>query len=156
MSEATAADIDRLWVWGADADRPRLLHSMIRIRDIDESLRFYRDGMGMKLLDRYDFEAYKFSILFLSFDDYDAGPAIELTYNWGVEEPYSHGSGYGHIALGVPDVAETVKTLAEHGGTVTKEPYVLVPGGPTMAFVKDPDGYSIELIQTRRTEAANG
>ncbi len=155
MGETSMTD-DKLWVWGADATRPRLLHSMIRIRDVDASLRFYRDGMGMKLLDRYDFEAYEFSILFLSFDDYGDGPAIELTYNWGVEEPYSHGSGYGHIALGVPDVAETVKALAGHGGTVTREPYQLVPGGPTMAFVKDPDGYAIELIQTRRPDASDG
>jgi lactoylglutathione lyase len=147
---------DKLWVWGEKATRPRLLHAMIRIRDVDASLRFYREGMGMKLLDRYDFEAYKFSILFLSFDEYDEGPAIELTYNWGVEEPYSHGSGYGHIALGVPDVAGTAKALADHGGTITKEPYQLVSGGPTMAFVKDPDGYSIELIQTRRPDTSGG
>src|SRR5271154_2177378 len=99
-----ATDTSKLWVWGVDAERPRLLHSMIRVRDVDASLRFYRDGIGMRVLDRYDFEEHKFSILFLSFDDYDAGPAIELTYNWGVEEPYSHGSGYGHVALGVPDV----------------------------------------------------
>jgi len=151
MAEATEMEQDRLWVWGSEANRPRLLHSMIRIRDVDASLRFYIDGMGMKVLDRYDFEEYRFSILFLSFDDYEGGPALELTYNWGVEEPYSHGSGYGHIALGVPDVAETVGALAAHGGTVTREPYVLVPGGPTMAFVKDPDGYAIELIQTRRS-----
>lgn len=156
MGDVTKSDDDKLWVWGQDAARPRLLHSMIRIRDVDASLRFYRDGMGMKLLDRYDFEAYQFSILFLSFDGYEDGPAIELTYNWGVEEPYTHGTGYGHIALGVPDVAETARALADHGGTITKEPYVLVPGGPTMAFVKDPDGYSIELIQTRRPELSGG
>lgn len=155
MSDPADAE-DKLWVWGTDATRPRLLHSMIRVRDIDASLGFYCDGMGMKLLDRYDFEAYKFSILFLSFDDYGAGPAIELTYNWGVEEPYSHGSGYGHIALGVPDVKQTAMTLAEHGGIISKEPYVLVPGGPMMAFVKDPDGYSIELIQTHRSEDSRG
>ena len=151
MSDTIAGD-DKLWVWGTDAKGPRLLHSMIRIRDVDASLRFYRDGMGMKLLDRYDMEEYKFSILFLSFDDYGDGPAIELTYNWGVEEPYTHGTGYGHVALGVPDVAETVSVLAQHGGIVTKEPYQLVPGGPMMAFVKDPDGYSIELIQTHRQD----
>lgn len=156
MGDETKTDDDKLWVWGQDASRPRLLHSMIRIRDVDASLRFYRDGMGMTLLDRYDFEAYKFSILFLSFDGYEGGPAIELTYNWGVEEPYTHGSGYGHIALGVPDVATTAAMLADHGGTITKEPYALVPGGPTMAFVKDPDGYSIELIQTRRPAAVDG
>lgn len=154
---ADPADIDdRLWVWGADARRPRLLHSMIRVRDVDKSLRFYRDGMGMKILDRYDFDAHKFSILFLSYDDYGSGPALELTYNWEREEPYTHGTGYGHIALGVPDVARTAQVLAEHGGTITKEPYRLVEGGPMMAFVKDPDGYSIELIQTCRQDDSDG
>ena len=113
MSETGEMETDRLWVWGSKAQRPRLLHSMIRIRDVDASLRFYVDGMGMKLLDRYDIEAHRFSILFLSFDEYEDGPALELTYNWGVEEPYTHGSGYGHIALGVPDVAQTVGALAQ-------------------------------------------
>src|SRR5277367_6024722 len=145
-----SAAIDKLWVWGQVAERPRLLHTMIRIRDVDAALRFYRDGLGMRLLDRYDFGEQRFSILFLSFDDYSDGPALELTYNWDVEEPYSHGSGFGHIALGTPDVDTVVSRLAEHGGTITRTPYQLVPEGPTMAFVKDPDGYSIELIQTQR------
>jgi len=154
MVEASKVDTDQLWNWGAKATRGRLLHTMIRIRDVDASLKFYRDGMGMKLLDRYDFEAHKFSILFLSFDEYADGPAIELTYNWGKEEPYTHGSGYGHVALGVPNVKEMVTRLASHGGTVLREPYVLVEGGPTLAFVRDPDGYSIELIQTNREGVA--
>ena len=149
-----ATNTSKLWVWGVDAERPRLLHSMIRVRDVEAALRFYRDGMGMRLLDRYDFEAHRFSILFLSFDDYADGPALELTYNWDTEAPYSHGSGYGHVALGVPDVGLAVRRLAESGGTVTREPYRLVDGGPAMAFVKDPDGYSIELIQTRLGETA--
>ena len=149
------ADIDRPWVWGQQADKPRILHSMIRVRDVDASLRFYCDGMGMHLLDRYDFEQHRFSILFLSFDDYEGGPALELTYNWDVEQPYGHGSGYGHVALGVPDVAQTAERLASAGGMVTREPYQLLPGGPALAFVKDPDGYSIELIQTRRTTGAS-
>ena len=144
------AEVDKLWVWGQAEERPRLLHTMIRVRDIDAALRFYRDGLAMRLLDRYDFGAQRFSILFLSFSDYSDGPALELTYNWDVEEPYSHGSGFGHIALGTPDVAEAVGRLAEYGGTVFRPPYQLVPEGPTMAFVRDPDGYLIELIQTQR------
>jgi lactoylglutathione lyase len=150
MASASEADIDKLWVWGRVAEVPRLLHSMIRIRDIDASLNFYCAGLGMRLLDRYDFESHRFSILFLSFDDYATGPALELTYNWEVEEPYSHGSGYGHVALGVPDIEGTVARLTVHGGTVTRTLYRLVELGPLMAFVKDPDGYSIELIQTRK------
>ena len=98
--------VDPLWAWGEDADRPRVLHSMIRVRDVDASLRFYCDGLGMTLLDRYDFEQGRFSILFLSYAGYRDGPAaIELTCNWDQDEAYSHGSGYGHVAIGVLDVA---------------------------------------------------
>ncbi|WP_232476194.1 lactoylglutathione lyase [Flavisphingomonas formosensis] len=151
---ATAAEtdkIDPLWVWGETADRPRLLHSMLRVRDVEKSLRFYCDGLGMTLLDRYDFEQGRFSILFLSFAGYRDGPAaIELTYNWDTETPYTHGSGYGHIAIGVPDVAAMYARLGDHGGEPVTAPKTMMAGAPELAFVKDPDGYAIELIQIRR------
>lgn len=150
---AAADEAAKFWVWGDAAEAPRLLHSMFRVRDIDASLRFYRDGMGMALLDRFDFEAGRFSILFLSFGTYQDAPAIELTYNWDVELPYDQGSAYGHIALGVPDVAEILARLEVNGGVIARQPYRLVDNGPILAFVKDPDGYSIELIQTKREEA---
>jgi lactoylglutathione lyase len=143
--------IDPLWVWGDAADQPRLLHSMIRVRDVDAALRFYRDGLGMTLLDRYDFEKGRFSILFLSFAGYRDGPAaIELTYNWDQAEDYSHGSGYGHVAIGVPDIAATFERLAEYGGSHVSPPKQMMEGAPKLALVKDPDGYTIELIQIRR------
>lgn len=148
---ASAADIDPLWVWGEDAVEPRLLHSMLRVRDVAASLRFYCDGLGMNLLDRYDLEKGRFSILFLSFAGYRDGPAaIELTWNWDQAEGYTHGSGYGHIAIGVPDIAATYARLAEYGGTQVTPPKSMMEGAPMLAFVKDPDGYAIELIQTRR------
>ncbi|WP_231639136.1 VOC family protein [Sphingomonas profundi] len=151
----SAASIDPMWAWGDAADRPRLLHTMLRVRDVDASLRFYRDGLGMALLDRYDFDKGRFSILFLSFAGYRDGPAaIELTWNWDRSEDYSHGSGYGHIAIGVPDVAAMYDRLADHGGTPGSAPKAMMEGAPLLAFVKDPDGYAIELIQTRRAIAA--
>jgi len=144
-------EIDPMWAWGDNADQPRLLHSMIRVRDVDAALRFYRDGLGMTLLDRYDFEKGRFSILFLSFAGYRDGPAaIELTYNWDQAEDYSHGSGYGHVAIGVPDVGAVYERLAEYGGTQVSAPRAMMEGTPQLAFVKDPDGYAIELIQIRR------
>jgi lactoylglutathione lyase len=147
--------IDPMWVWGETAEAPRVLHSMIRVRDVDKSLRFYRDGLGMTLLNRYDFEKGRFSILFLSFAGYRDGPAaLELTYNWDQDENYSHGSGYGHVAIGVPDVGEMYERLGSFGGTQVSAPKPMIIGAPELAFVKDPDGYSIELIQTRRSRNA--
>jgi lactoylglutathione lyase len=144
--------IDPLWAWGEADEMPRFLHSMIRVRNVGDSVRFYVDGLGMKLLDRYDIETGRFSILFLSFSGYRDGPAaLELTYNWDQGEDYTHGSGYGHIAIGVPDVAAMYERLAGYGGTQVTPPKVMLEGAPQLAFVKDPDGYSIELIQTRRS-----
>lgn len=147
--------VDPLWVWGEDTEKPRLLHSMFRVRDVDASLRFYCDGLGMTLLDRYDFEAGRFSILFLSYAGYRDGPAaLELTYNWDQDSSYTHGSGYGHIAIGVPDVPAMWTRLAEFGGVQGTAPKAMLPGAPQLAFVTDPDGYAIELIQIRRAPVA--
>jgi len=148
--------IDPLWVWGEDATAPRVLHTMFRVRDVDASLRFYCDGLGMCLLDRYDFESGRFSILFLSYAGYrDGEAALELTYNWDQTEDYSHGSGYGHIAIGVPDVAAMWNRLPEFGGRQGTAPKTMMPGAPQLAFVYDPDGYAIELIQINRASTAS-
>ncbi len=145
-------DMD-LWVWGDKARSPRILHSMIRVADLDRSLAFYCGLLGMKQLSRVDIAAARFSIVFVSFaDDFDSG-AIELTYNWdhpANTEGYSHGTGYGHVAIGVPDVSAECERLRAAGATISVEPKILIAGGPALAFVKDPDGYAIELIQTRR------
>lgn len=149
------SDVDPLWVWGEDTQTPRILHSMFRVRDIDASLRFYCDGLGMQLLDRYDFEQGRFSILFLSYAGYRAGPAaLELTYNWDQEADYSHGSGYGHIAIGVPDVPAMWSRLTQFGGRQGSAPKSMLEGAPQLAFVQDPDGYAIELIQVNRQPSA--
>lgn len=148
-SQATEEFNPAYWVWGSAADRPRVLHTMIRVRDLDAALGFYRDGLGMKVLDRYDFESGRFSIVFLAFGSYDEGGGIELTWNWDVEQAYSHGSGYGHVAIGVPDLDATVIRLESLGVQIPVRPKRQAPGAPRLAFARDPDGYSIELIQTR-------
>lgn len=149
--------IDPFWVWGETAQSPRILHSMFRVRNVDASLRFYCDGLGMVLLDRYDFEQGRFSILFLSYAGYRDGPAaLELTYNWDQDSDYSHGSGYGHIAIGVPDVPSMWSRLADYGGRQGTAPKSMMEGAPQLAFVYDPDGYAIELIQINRQPSAAG
>lgn len=150
MEKKNRTGTDALWAWGSDAKAARVLHTMIRVRNVDASLRFYCDGLGMTLLDRYDFEQGRFSILFLSYGDYDDGGALELTYNWDTENDYSHGSGYGHVAIGVPDIDDVYKRLESYGGELMKPPKTIMDGAPALAFVKDPDGYQIELIETRR------
>lgn len=149
MSGEVEEIVDDYWQWGKADKGPRILHSMIRIKDVDKSLKFYCEGLGMNLLDRHDFPHANFSILFLSYAGYKDGPAaLELTYNWGREEDYTHGSGYGHIAIGVPDIDAVYERLAHFGGEQVTAPKKMVPGAPKLAFVKDPDGYAIELIQT--------
>lgn len=153
MSSATSSDEfnPKLWVWGTEASKPRFLHTMIRVKDYDAAVRFYVDGLGMKQLgDRFDIETRRVTGVFLGFEDYAAGGCVELVQNWDAAGPYSHGTGYGHISIGVPDIAAMVAKLEAMGREVTLRPTVLIAGGPRVAFVKDPDGYSLELIQTRR------
>ncbi|MGE3744574.1 MAG: lactoylglutathione lyase [Sphingomonadaceae bacterium] len=137
---------DDLWVWGKDEMRPRLLHTMLRVRDLDKSLAFYRDALGMKELTRFSNDAGRFTICFISFDDYTTA-AIELTHNWDKND-YQQGDAYGHVAIGVPDIAAACARATDGGYEVTLRPKIMVEGGPALAFVRDPDGYLIELIQT--------
>lgn len=146
--QATEAVDERLWVWGANAVEPRLLHTMIRVRNLDKSLMFYCDGLGMEPISRFDSEQGRFSLVFLSFTSFASGPAIELTHNWDQPDDYTHGNGYGHIAIGVPDIHGMCRKLEACGGVITTAPKHMVPGAPALAFVKDPDGYAVELIQT--------
>lgn len=144
---------ESLWVWGETAIEPKILHSMIRVADLERALGFYCDALGMRQLARYDVEAGRFSIIFISFSADWNGGALELTYNWDApenERGYDHANGYGHLAIGVPDVPGTCRTLRDLGFSVTVEPKILFEGGPSLAFVKDPDGYNIELIQTSK------
>lgn len=140
----------RLWVWGDDATKPRVLHTMIRVKDFDAALHFYVDLLGMKVLDRFEIPVRRVSMVFVGYGGYDAGGCVEIVRPWDTDGPYTHGTGYGHISIGVPDVIALLGKLEANGVTVTTRPTQLLPGAPAVAFVEDPDGYAIELIQTRR------
>jgi lactoylglutathione lyase len=125
----------------------RILHTMIRVNSLDESLRFYTEVLGMKLLRKKDYESGRFTLAFVGYGDEDEGAVIELTYNWDTHE-YDLGNGFGHIAIGTPDVAQTCDGIRACGGKVVREPGPMKHGGSIIAFVEDPNGYRIELIET--------
>jgi lactoylglutathione lyase len=126
----------------------RMLHTMIRVANLEESLNFYCDVLGMKLLRQKDYPDGKFTLAFVGYGDEADHTVIELTYNWDVDG-YDLGSGYGHIALGVDDIYETCNEIKAKGGKVVREPGPMKHGSTVIAFVEDPTGYKIELIQLK-------
>jgi lactoylglutathione lyase len=129
---------------------------MLRVGDLQRSIAFYTQVLGMQLLRTSENPEYKYSLAFLGFEGGNPGQAeLELTYNWGVES-YEIGTAYGHIALGVPDAFAAVEKIRAAGGNVTREPGPVKGGTTVIAFVTDPDGYKIELIQRADTEAGTG
>ncbi len=125
----------------------RLLHTMLRVGNLQRSIDFYTNVIGMNLLRTSDNPEYKYSLAFLGFDKGNPDQTeIELTYNWGVES-YEMGTAFGHIAIGVPDVYAAVEKIRAAGGNVTREAGPVKGGTTLIAFVQDPDGYKIELIQ---------
>lgn len=124
----------------------RLLHTMLRVGDLDRAIDFYTRVLGMQLLRRRDVPEYQYTLAFVGYGGNPDQAEIELTYNYGVSS-YDLGGGYGHIALGVPDVAATCEAIRAAGGTITREPGPVQGGQSVIAFVQDPDGYKIELIQ---------
>lgn len=126
----------------------RILHTMIRVGDLDRSIAFYTEVLGMRLLRRHDYPEGKFTLAFVGFQDEAEGAVIELTHNWGVES-YELGNGYGHIALEVPDAYAACEAIKARGGRVTREAGPMKHGTTVIAFVEDPDGYKIELIQSK-------
>ena len=124
----------------------RILHTMIRVGDLDRSLAFYTDVLGMKLLRKHDYPDGKFTLAFVGFGAESDGAVIELTHNWGVES-YELGTGFGHIALEVPDAYAACAEITKRGGKVTRPAGPMKHGTTVIAFVEDPDGYKIELIQ---------
>jgi lactoylglutathione lyase len=125
----------------------RFLHTMIRVSDLERSIDFYTRHLGMKLLRRRDNEHGKFTLAFLGYGDEDAHTVIELTYNWGHDEPYEHGTAFGHLAIGVPDIYGVCEQLAEGGVNIPRPPGPMKGGQHPIAFIEDPDGYRIELIE---------
>ncbi|MDR7336021.1 lactoylglutathione lyase [Roseateles asaccharophilus] len=132
---------------GLPLQRPRLLHTMLRVRNLDVALGFYVGKLGMRLLRRQDFLEGRFTLAFVGYADEGESTVLELTENWEARE-YELGSAYGHIAIGVPDVFEAAEALRDAGVPITREPGPL-NGSPdeVIAFVNDPDGYRVELIQ---------
>lgn len=124
----------------------RLLHTMLRVGNLDESLKFYCDTLGMKLLRKKDYPGGEFTLAFVGYGEEADQTVIELTYNWGKEQ-YDLGDAYGHIAIGVDDIYTTCNAIAERGGKVTRQPGPMKHGSTVIAFVEDPNGYKIELIQ---------
>jgi len=124
----------------------RLLHTMIRVGDLDTSIAFYTEALGMTLLRRKDYPGGEFTLAFLGYGSEDETAVIELTYNWG-RSSYDLGDGYGHVAIGVDDIEAACERVREHGGEVTREPGPMKHGSTVIAFVRDPDGYAIEFIE---------
>ncbi|MBI5108244.1 MAG: lactoylglutathione lyase [Rhodocyclales bacterium] len=124
----------------------RILHTMVRVGDLDTSLAFYTDVLGMRLLRRNDYPEGKFTLAFVGYQEEADGPVLELTHNWGVDR-YEIGTGYGHIALAVDDAYTACEQIKARGGKVTREAGPMKGGTRVIAFVEDPDGYKIELIQ---------
>ncbi len=124
----------------------RFLHTMLRVGDLEKSVAFYTKGFGMKEIRRRDVPDGKYTLVFVGYGDDDTNTVIELTYNYGVDK-YDLGSAFGHLAMGVPDVAATTEMLRGMGAKVTREPGPVKFGTSIIAFVEDPDGYKIELVQ---------
>ncbi|MGV7961426.1 lactoylglutathione lyase [Photorhabdus tasmaniensis] len=133
----------------------RLLHTMIRVGDLQRSVDFYTEVLGMRLLRVSENTEYKYSLAFVGYTDESEGAVIELTYNWGVDH-YAMGDAFGHIALGVDDVAATCESIRKAGGNITREAGPVKGGTTIIAFVEDPDGYKIELIENKNASNALG
>lgn len=133
----------------------RILHTMLRVGNMQRSIDFYTKVLGMQLLRTSDNEEYKYSLAFLGYEGGNPAQAeIELTYNWGTDS-YELGTAYGHVAIGVPDAYAAVEKIRAAGGKVTREAGPVKGGSTVIAFVEDPDGYKIELIE-RKDDALSG
>lgn len=123
----------------------RILHTMLRVGDLEKSIAFYTHVLGMKKLRQKDYPDGKFTLAFLGYGDEDSNTVLELTYNWGVDQ-YELGTAFGHIAIGVSDVYEACEKMKQMGGKVIREAGPMNAGSTIIAFLEDPDGYQIELI----------
>ena len=124
----------------------KLLHTMIRVGDLEKSIAFYTEALGMELLRKKDYPGGKFTLAFVGYGAEESTAVIELTHNWDTSE-YDLGQGFGHIAIETDDIEGACHRVREYGGAVTREPGPMKHGTTVIAFVKDPDGYVIEFIQ---------
>ena len=126
----------------------RLLHTMLRVNDLDQSLRFYCDVLGMRLLRRKDYPSGRFTLAFVGYGAEEEETVLEFTHNWDTDR-YEIGTAFGHVAIGVDDIYATVAALRAKGARVVREPGPMKHGGSEIAFLEDPNGYKVELIQLR-------
>lgn len=131
----------------------RMMHTMLRVRDLDASIKFYTELLGMDLIKMNDYPEGEFTLAFVGYGPEEDNTVIELTYNYG-HEPYDLGNGYGHIALETSDIYATTEVLRAGGAEITREPGPMKHGTTHIAFLKDPDGYLIELVQPDWLEKA--
>lgn len=129
----------------------RILHTMLRVGDLERSLDFYTRVLGMRLLRRSDYPEGRFTLAFVGFGPEETHAVLELTHNWDTER-YELGTGYGHIALGVEDIHGTCEKLRQAGARIVREPGPMKHGTTVIAFVEDPDGYRVELIEQKDTQ----
>ncbi len=132
-----------------DTSKYRLLHTMIRVKDLDKSIDFYTRLLGMSLLRRKDFPSGEFTLAFVGYGNEKDNAVVELTHNWGQETAYDLGSGFGHLAIGVPDIYGTCESLEKESVKIPRPAGPMKHGGSVIAFVEDPDGYKIELIERK-------
>lgn len=130
-----------------DMSGSRMLHTMLRVFDLDKSIDFYTRLLGMTLLRKKDFPGGKFTLAFVGYGDESDHTVLELTHNWDQEDPYDLGNAYGHIAIGVPDIYAACERLAAEGVKIPRPPGPMKHGSTVIAFIEDPDGYKIELIE---------
>ena len=126
----------------------RILHTMLRVGDLERSLAFYTRVLGMQLLRKKDYPGGRFTLAFVGYEPESEAAVIELTHNWDTES-YELGEGYGHVAIGVEDIYSTCDAIRAAGGEIVREPGPMKHGTTVIAFVLDPDGYKIELIERR-------
>ena len=128
-------------------DNARFLHTMLRVRDLDRSVAFYTGLLGMRELRRNEVAAGRYTLAFVGYGDENAASVLELTYNWDQAEPYEQGTAFGHLAVGLPDVYAACEALRAGGAKITREAGPVKHGTTVIAFVEDPDGYKVELVQ---------
>jgi len=131
------------------SDQYKLLHTMIRVKDLDKSISFYCDYLNMKLIRRKDYPSGDFTLVFVGYGDEENNIVLELTHNWHSQKDYELGNGFGHIAIGVPNIYKTCGELEKAGIEIPRKPGPMKHGTTVIAFVRDPDGYMIELIEKK-------
>lgn len=127
----------------------RLLHTMIRVLDMDKSIDFYTRHLGMKVLRRTDYPDGKFTLVFVGYGSETSETVLELTHNWDQEAPYDLGTGFGHLAIAVPDIYAACEAMEKEGVKISRKPGPMKHGTTVIAFIDDPDGYKIELIEKK-------